>query len=194
MEDTKDTNIERMTSFIKLEAQEKANEIKIKYFEEYNAEKAKIVRNETIEIERNYKNSEKELQIDFVTKISDIRNKFNILFLKKKEEKANEFIKKVKDCCKEKNLEKKLILQCFDSVDEKEIICYCFKKDRESVKSVGKERKMEIEIRELDEKFLGGIILESKDGKTKCDNSFRKRCEVLREKYFCEIAHNLFGK
>ena len=53
----------KKVSFIKQEAQEKAREIKIKADEEFNIEKAKIVRQETIAIEAFYQKKAKQAEI-----------------------------------------------------------------------------------------------------------------------------------
>ncbi len=54
---------EFQVSFIKQEANEKAREIKIKADEEFNIEKAKIVRQETIAIEAFYQKKAKQAEI-----------------------------------------------------------------------------------------------------------------------------------
>ncbi|KAM0685217.1 V-ATPase V1 sector subunit E [Conglomerata obtusa] len=192
MEDTQDTNIERMTSFIQLEAQEKANEIRIKSIEDYNTEKAKLVRAETEDIEANYETKLKELEIEFITKIGEIKNKYNMEFHKKKAEIARDFMILVQEECKKKPLSKEMAEECFDRVDDSELYAYCLKSDKDVVKAIIKERKLDCEIKEMDVNNIGGIIVESRNGETVCDNSYLKRCEVVRERYFCEIANELF--
>jgi V-type H+-transporting ATPase subunit E len=53
-DDEASKEMKKMVTFILQEANEKAKEIRIKADEEFNIEKAKLVRQETISIESNY--------------------------------------------------------------------------------------------------------------------------------------------
>lgn len=55
--------MKKMVSFIKQEAIEKARELQVKADEEFNIEKAKIVRQETLAIESNYGRKLKQAEI-----------------------------------------------------------------------------------------------------------------------------------
>ena len=55
--------MQKMVSFIKQEALEKAREIKIKADEEFNIEKAKLVRQETLALESFYQKKKKQAQV-----------------------------------------------------------------------------------------------------------------------------------
>lgn len=64
LNDTEVANeMNKMVSFIKQEALEKAREIKIKADEEFNIEKAKLVRQETVSIEAFYQKKMKQAEI-----------------------------------------------------------------------------------------------------------------------------------
>ncbi|KAM0677095.1 hypothetical protein BDAP_001329 [Binucleata daphniae] len=207
MDNMQDANIERMTSFIQLEAQEKANEIKIKAIEDYNTEKAKLVRLETQELESTYKSKRKEIEIDYITKVSEIKIKYNMLYIKKKYEIINKFMYKLHDEVRNKKLEKELVEQCmeaFNSINDgisdgnndysNDYVIYCLGKDRSVVNSVlnSAVNNKNIEIKELDERMLGGVIFVSRDGKKKCDNSYLTRCEVLYNNYLNEITSKIY--
>jgi V-type H+-transporting ATPase subunit E len=64
LNDTEVANeMNKMVSFIKQEALEKAREIKVKADEEFNIEKAKLVRQETLAIEAFYEKKMKQADV-----------------------------------------------------------------------------------------------------------------------------------
>ena len=87
-----------MKAFIEKEAQEKAKEIKLKADEEYEIEKASIVRSETAAIDSNYEQKVKKASLAQQITKSTIGNKTRLRALATKEEVLNDIF----DAAKEK--------------------------------------------------------------------------------------------
>ncbi|EEQ81985.1 hypothetical protein NCER_101379 [Vairimorpha ceranae BRL01] len=84
MEKLPNKDIERMITFIKHEAEEKVKEIEIKAIQEYNIEKARLVKQEVDTVEKDFKNKQKNLEIRKLCEESNIINKYKLQYTKPK--------------------------------------------------------------------------------------------------------------
>ncbi|TBU07888.1 vacuolar ATP synthase subunit E-like protein [Hamiltosporidium tvaerminnensis] len=186
MEVSQEQDIERIVSFIKHEAKEKVQEILIKASEEYNTEKAKIVRSETMKIEKDYLQRKKKLEIQKVMNESVVRSELRMKELLKKVNLLEIFFMSVKKSLKNRILKAENILKDCEKIKENKILIFCLKKDEKYVKNcVG--NKYEIEVKELGEEYIGGVIVCNSDRSVIIDNSFKSLIEILKEKYMSLI-------
>lgn len=180
-----ETNIDKMTEFIKHEASQKIKELTIKSEEEYNTEKAKIVKQETEKIEKDYLKKLKEEEIRFTCKISEIKNKYSMAYLNFKDQLINEILEEVKIKLKTQKTTKEMVDEAIEKFDE-DVIVYC--NDTELVK------RKNLKVKPLDDSFIGGIIVENLSGNIRCDNSFLERMVVFKERNLNFLSKKLFNE
>ncbi|AFM98256.1 ATP synthase subunit E [Encephalitozoon hellem] len=181
-------DIERMMAFINHEADEKIKEMKIKATQEYNAEKARIIKEETSRIENGFVMKQKEIEKKRVMAENSLANTYKQKYLGERVKILNEIYKEVLEICSKEPLSPLLIAQCAEKISEEEFIVYCNKKDK---KVVEKECK-NVEIREMVPEGVGGVLLCSKDYSTIVDNSFASRLETIKSTFEAEINKIIF--
>ncbi|EJW04315.1 hypothetical protein EDEG_01412 [Edhazardia aedis USNM 41457] len=191
-EDNQKQDIKRMVTFIHHEAKEKAKEIKTQAMEDYNTEKAKTILKEKDAIEKAFRKQERKIILKKVKSISDIKNQHRIEYLNYKENIVETFLSKVRQSLKNKKLVKSVFLDCLNSIGEKNLVFYVLDQDKENARLWGKDAKVNFKIEKLDDKFLGGIIIKSEDGRTTCDNSYLARLNSIKERYLFKIANVIF--
>lgn len=176
-------NIEKMTAFIYHEAKEKANEILIKAHEEYNLEKAKIVLLESEKIEKEMIKKVKEINTEFNTKTSEIRNKYKMKIMEKRAAIIDCLLAEVSEELKKSTYSDELVKEALLTIKEDNLVLYVDGDYRNVIKETG----LNVEIRRGN-----GLVVESVDGKSRCDNSFRARVEVFRKNHLDFLAKELF--
>ncbi|CAG8438587.1 12821_t:CDS:2 [Dentiscutata heterogama] len=118
-DDEVSNEMSKMVAFINQEALEKATEIKVKADEEFNIEKAKLVRQESINIEATYQRKIKQAEIQKKIAQSNLINKSRLKVLQERQQMLEELFgetrSKLKEISQNKdsyiNLLKDLILQ-----------------------------------------------------------------------------------
>ncbi|ADM11488.1 vacuolar ATP synthase subunit E [Encephalitozoon intestinalis ATCC 50506] len=180
-------DIERMMTFINHEADEKIREMKIKATQEYNAEKARIIKEETTRIENEFLLKQKEIEKKKVMAENSLINMYNQKYLEEKVKILDEIYGETLKICSSRPLNPSLIAECARKIDG-EFIVYCNKKDR---KVVEKECKNS-EIREMVPEGVGGVLLCSKDYTTIVDNSFASRLQTIRDEFEAEVNKIIF--
>jgi V-type H+-transporting ATPase subunit E len=153
-----------MVAFIRQEAQEKANEIKIKADEEFAIEKSKLVRQETAAIDSSYEKKFKQAGMSQQITRSTVSNKSRIRVLSARQELLDELFegarKKLSDVPKDKKkyaeLLKELILEGLYDLNESKLAVKVKKSDIEAAKKAaeaaakaykektGKDTKVEV--------------------------------------------------
>ncbi|WUR03457.1 V-type proton ATPase subunit E 1 (VMA4) [Vairimorpha necatrix] len=188
MEKLPNKDIERMITFIKHEAEEKVKEIEIRSIQEYNTEKALIITQELDKMEKDLFYNQKQEEIRKFKEESNIINKYNLEYVKKKNEIINEIFSLLEEKIKEEKLTEELIKETVSKIGG-EYFVLCKEEDKKIV------RKMlgNVEIKKVEE-FLGGIILVSKDSKTVIDNSYKSRIESIKKYHSSEIIRNIFSQ
>lgn len=177
-------DVDRMISFIYHESKETKNELNIKANEEYNTEKNRIISEETERIRKKYEIEEKRLHNMKVLELTKIKRLQSFIYLKEKEAIINRLFDKVKEELRYMSLSEDLVKECAHIPDP---IIFCKDSDRDVVK-----RHLKGEFKRLNDDFLGGIIVCSRDGKDISDNSFLSRMDMARERYMKFIASHLF--
>ncbi|KAJ3195783.1 V-ATPase V1 sector subunit E [Irineochytrium annulatum] len=209
------TEMSKMVSFIKQEALEKAREIKVKADEEFNIEKAKLVRQETIAIESFYQKKMKQAEVSRKIAQSNHVNKNRLRVLQARQQVLDDLLQDARsrltqissDPTKYQKLLTDLLLQTFYQLMEQNVHVQCRKKDVEVVQSAIGEAKKTFESKLKNasvtavvdkESFLpdasaGGVIVSAFDGRIRIANTLEARVELLAEAMLPDIRILLFG-
>ncbi|KAI8615343.1 ATPase, V1/A1 complex, subunit E [Chytriomyces sp. MP71] len=204
----------KMVSFIKQEALEKAREIKVKADEEFNIEKAKLVRQETIAIEAFYQKKLKQTEVARKIAQSNHVNKNRLRVLQQRQQVLNDLFTEVRgklntisgDSGKYAALLKDLLLQAFFQLMEKKITVQCRKKDVDAVtKAIGeavaayKEKlgtELDVKIdptNSIPESSAGGVVVSANEGRFLLNNTLEARLDLLSDAMLPDIRIMLFG-
>ncbi|KAJ3331850.1 V-ATPase V1 sector subunit E [Blyttiomyces sp. JEL0837] len=172
-------------AFIKQEALEKAREIKVKADEEFNIEKAKLVRQETIAIEAFYQKKLKQAEVA---------------------RKMGRLPSISADTGKYSELLTKLILQTFYQLMEAKVEIQCRKQDEALVEKAmaaaktayvaAAKRDINVSIDKanpLPDASAGGVIVSANDGRVRVNNTLENRLELLSDAMLPDIRIMLFG-
>ncbi|CAI2163326.1 20099_t:CDS:2 [Funneliformis geosporum] len=197
-----DKEMKKMVTFIEQEAIEKAREIKVKADEEFNIEKAKLVRQESINIEATFQRKIKQAEIQKKITQSNIINKSRLKLLQARQQLLNEVFndtrsqlsKVSQDQTKYEELLKNLILQGLFQLMDEQVKIIVRKKDQDlaknaiqaATKSFKESTKKNVEI-ELDKESnlsddcAGGVVLSSHFGRIRINNTLEERLLLSQE-------------
>jgi len=210
-----DSELRKMTAFIKQEAMEKAREIEIKANEEFEIEKSKLVRQETDAIDSQYEKKFKQATMSQQITRSTVSNKTRLKVLGARQELLDSIFESAqqklsdgaKDKAKYQKTLKGLILEGFYALNEPQLQIRARKQDYDLVKKaiteaeqeykkeLGKEVKGTIhEEHPLAEGLTGGVVIIGGDGKIDINNTFEARLELLKESAAPAVREALFGK
>ncbi|KAF0521750.1 putative vacuolar ATP synthase subunit E [Gigaspora margarita] len=203
----------KMVAFINQEANEKANEIRVKADEEFNIEKAKLVRQESINIEATYQRKIKQAEIQKKIAQSNFINKSRLKVLQARQQMLEELFVETRSQLKKisqnkdsySNLLKDLILQgLYQLMDEK--VTVIVKKSelnlaQDAIKIATKTYTdttrspvhIEIDEENLPEESAGGVILSSHFGRIKINNTLEERLSLAQDEMLPELRVLLFG-
>lgn len=152
-DDQVNTELRKMTAFIRQEAHEKAREIHVKADEEFSIEKSKLVQTETSRIDAEYKKKFNQAGMSQQITKSTLANKTRLRVLSARQELLDQLYedsaKKLsesasKDKSKYEKVLKDLILEgLYALVNEKKVTLKCRKKDDDVVKKASSAAKDE---------------------------------------------------
>ncbi|KAJ3074932.1 V-ATPase V1 sector subunit E [Podochytrium sp. JEL0797] len=204
----------KMVSFIKQEALEKAREVKIKADEEFNIEKAKLVRQETLAIEAFYQKKMKQAEVSRKIAQSNHINKNRLRVLQQRQQVLNELFQEVRNKLvsisqdKEKYsvLMKDLLLQAFFQLMEKKISVQCRKSDVDVVTKAIAEAQAAYKAKlgddlvvtidtanSIPESSSGGVMVSANEGRFLLNNTLEARLDLLCDAMLPDIRIQLFG-
>ncbi|RIB29544.1 putative vacuolar ATP synthase subunit E [Gigaspora rosea] len=203
----------KMVAFINQEAQEKANEIKVKADEEFNIEKAKLVRQESINIEATYQRKIKQAEIQKKIAQSNFINKSRLKVLQARQQMLEELFVETRSQLKKisqnkdsySNLLKDLILQGLYQLMDENVTVIAKKSElnlaQDAIKIAAKTYTdttrspvhVEIDKENLPEESAGGVILSSHFGRIKINNTLEERLSLAQEEMLPELRVLLFG-
>ncbi|KAG9292239.1 hypothetical protein G9A89_023959 [Geosiphon pyriformis] len=204
----------KMVEFIKQEAREKAREITVKANEEFNIEKAKLVRQESINIEAAFQRKIKQAQIQKKIAQSNYINKSRLKVLQARHQKLEDLFaearSKLHDVGNDQERYRKLlsglILQGLFQVMDENVSLIVKKSEVHLVESVLAEVveeykksthlpvKIVVDPKEhLPESNAGGVILTSHFGRIIVNNTLEERLSIAEEEMLPEIRVLLFG-
>ncbi|EKX35382.1 vacuolar ATP synthase subunit [Guillardia theta CCMP2712] len=218
-----DTNkaITQMVSFIKQEAQEKAQEINIKAEEEFNIEKLRLVEEQKVKVKAEFDRKLKQVEIQKRIAFSNEVNASRLRVLTSRDEVVNQVktvvmneLNKLGDASAPgyKEMCQKLVLQGLYQLMEPAVVVRCRKSDQGVVQGVLKDaanqftnatgNKCDVT---LDKDFLpdkndptapcaGGVKLYTPDHMICCDNTLNARLDVVLSQKLPDVKIALFGR
>mmetsp|Transcript_15596 Transcript_15596/g.19084 ORF Transcript_15596/g.19084 Transcript_15596/m.19084 type:complete len:244 (+) Transcript_15596:51-782(+) len=213
--------IQQMIAFIKQEAKEKAEEIRLKADEEFQIEKGRILNPERLklnqEFDRKFKDLEIKRKIEFSTQINKARLKVLEQRGKLMTDVETKTFGKLNTLKNDKNkyklLIKNLIIQGLIRMDEINVKIECLKDDLDIVQSVFDDARNEykkiwkatvdedIDVNKivLDKQnfvppaSVGGVIITARNGKIRLDNTLESRLKVCQQDLLPQLRGRLFG-
>ncbi|KAG9082589.1 V-ATPase V1 sector subunit E [Ceratobasidium sp. UAMH 11750] len=205
--------LNKMVAFIRQEAMEKAREIKVKADEDFNIEKAKIVRAETLAIDAEYAKKRKQAETSLKIAQSTQTNKSRLKLLHAREQHLSDLFNAARtqllDLSKDEEKYGKflegIIVQGFLSLLEPSATVLAREKDVGLVQKAvqaAQAQYTEISGREiqvgvegsLPETGAGGVKLISGSKRITLDNTLDERLRLLEDRMLPEIRTDLFGK
>jgi len=218
-DDQVQSELRKMTAFIRQEAMEKAREIHLKADEEFSIEKSKLVRSETSRIDDEYQKKFTQAGMSQQITKSTLANKTRLRILSARQELLDSLFedanKKLadsasKDQKKYEAVTKDLILEgLYALVNEKKIVLRCRQKDNDLVKKAAEAARKEYEenvkaAQELEividekervpEDAAGGVIILNSTGKIDINNTFEERLKLLETDALPSVRTTLFGE
>jgi len=207
--------LKKMTAFIRQEAMEKANEIRLKADEEFAIEKSKLVRQETASIDTSYEKKFKQASMSQQITRSTVSNKSRLRVLSARQELLDTLFQdastKLADVSKDKKkyqaILKNLILEAAYALNEDKLQIKVRKADNDVAKKAADEAQTEyksnlakdvaITIDESDPlpaESAGGAIVVGTGGKIDINNTFEERLRLLESDALPTIRATLFGE
>ncbi|EIF49343.1 vacuolar atp synthase subunit e [Brettanomyces bruxellensis AWRI1499] len=206
--------LKKMEAFITKEAEEKAKEIKLKADEEYEIEKASIVRSEKNAIDSQYEDKFKKASLAQQITKSTIANKTRLKILATRDQclqdifdSAEEQLKQLsKDPATYESLLVGLIDEGLLQLMEPAVTLRVRKADVSVTKKAadqaekkfkdvsGRDVKITIdETKYLSDKSAGGLILANGTGKIEINNTLEERLRLLSERALPAVRLEMFG-
>ncbi|EIM20452.1 ATPase, V1/A1 complex, subunit E [Wallemia mellicola CBS 633.66] len=204
--------LNKMVSFIKQEAEEKARELRVKADEEYENEKAKIVAQEQHHLNAVYDKKFKQALVARKIAQSTQTNKARLRVLSSREEHLNSLFEEVKnkvDKLSESDdyadILRRLIVQSMLKLMEGQVIIQARPKDEKVIESIlddaknefkeatGKDVDAQIQT-SLEDASAGGVKLNGFGGRISIDNTIEARLSLLEDRMLPEIRMDLFGQ
>ncbi|KAI7830878.1 vacuolar ATP synthase subunit E [Kickxella alabastrina] len=201
------SEMNKMVAFIRQEAQEKALEIKVKADEEFNIEKAKLVRQESINVEAQFQRKVKQAEVKQRIMTSTLINKSRLQVLQARQEMldtvfsdAQEQLAKVpEDAEKYKQL-------LATSLNDRRVNVRGRKADLELIKEavvlaveVYKKRGKDIvatvvEDSPLSDTVLGGVRVSAFNDRISVDNTLQARLDLSSDHMLPQLRDIIFGQ
>lgn len=203
-----------MKTFIEKEAQEKAKEIKLKADEEYEIEKASIVRSETAAIDSTYEQKLKKASLAQQITKSTIGNKTRLRVLATKEDVLNQIFEgaesELKSITKNKGTYKPILTGLIEegllALLEKKVSIKVREEDvslakeaiEDAVSAFKEKTKYSVDVEIIDSDYLskdtaGGVIVINETGKIEVNNTLEERLKLLNEEALPGLRLELFG-
>jgi V-type H+-transporting ATPase subunit E len=203
-----------MESFIRKEAEEKAKEIQLKADEEYEIEKASIVRSEINAIDSSYQDKFKKASLAQQITKSTIANKTRLKVLATREEALETIFSATLDDLKKlssnKNNYKTLLIglieECLYSLMESSVIIKVRKSDvsiakdaaKIAIENFSKKSGFSVDFVVDESDFLnkdlaGGVVVVNGSNKISVDNTLDERLKLVSETALPAIKLEMFG-
>ncbi|WFD22544.1 V-ATPase V1 sector subunit E [Malassezia equina] len=214
------TELKKMVAFIRQEAVEKAREIQVKADEEFAIEKARIVRQESMNLDAQFEKKKKQVEVSQKIAKSNQSNKARLEILKTREENLQNLFSDVqeklselsKDANSYKQLLENLLLEGLFNLHEPTVECIVHSTDVQTVQGVvdaalkrykevtGRETKVEVKEGLGKDAYVqetygsaGGLLLKAQNGKITLDNTLEQRLRLLEEQILPELRFDLLG-
>ncbi|WFD18950.1 V-ATPase V1 sector subunit E [Malassezia caprae] len=206
------TELKKMVAFIRQEAVEKAREIQVKADEEFAIEKARIVRQESMNLDAQFEKKKKQVEVSQKIAKSNQSNKSRLEVLKAREENLQNLFSNVhdklgelsKDASSYKKLLENLLLEGLFNLHEPAVECIVRSTDVQTVQGIvdavlkrykeatGRETKVKVK-EGLSKDAAGGLLVTAQNGKIQLDNTLEQRLRLLEEQILPELRFDLLG-
>ncbi|EDP43047.1 hypothetical protein MGL_2643 [Malassezia globosa CBS 7966] len=206
------TELKKMVAFIRQEAVEKAREIQVKADEEFAIEKAKIVRQEGMNLDSQYEKKMKQVEVSQRITKSNQSNKARLQVLKSREEHLQNLFTSAQDqltklSSNEKTYKKllcKLLVEGLLILHENAVEVEARSGDVQTIQGLlddaikqykdttGRDTRVHVSDG-LSKDCAGGFVMTAKNGKIRLDNTLEQRLKLLEEQMLPEIRFALFG-
>lgn len=186
MDDAVKQDVDRMIAFIYHESKEKIKELEIEARERYNTEKARIIDEKTGILRTEFEEKRKHLRHGKMIELSKVRRQQRVAILREKEHIVDTLFGLVERRLRDTKITKEICRECPEMLEP---IVFCRDDDRATVK-----KYISGELKKIDDEFIGGVVLCSKDGREICDNSFLTRMEVMKQRYMKHISQCIFER
>lgn len=196
-----------MIKFIKQEANEKADEIRVKAEEDFTISKQDEVEAEKKRIRMDYERKEKQVEVEKKISYSNAINVNRLKVLKARDDAVRAILESArKQIAKEAtggsydSLLKKLIAQGASSLQEPNVQVQCRKADLASVKKAVKDAGVAGVTFTVNEKSYlpancsGGVVCSANGGSISCDNTLDTRLDIAYQGMLPQIRVALFGR
>ncbi|KAI0463578.1 V-ATPase V1 sector subunit E [Komagataella kurtzmanii] len=209
-----ENELKKMEVFIKKEAEEKAKEIRLKADEEYEIEKALIVRSEANAIDSLYDDRFKKASLAQQIKKSTIANKSRLKVLGEKEKILDDILEttqaRLKDISKDSAAYEEVLVGLIEegvlALFEKVVTVRVRKQDLKVAKKAAEKAaiqfeekaKFPVQVAVSESEFLsddlaGGVVLVNEDGRIEVDNTLEERLKLLSSGALPAVRLELFG-
>ncbi|KAG0206943.1 V-ATPase V1 sector subunit E [Mortierella sp. GBA30] len=208
------SEMKKMVAFIKQEALEKAREIKVKADEEFNIEKAKLVRQEAINIDAAFQRKVKQADVQRrIAQSNNINKSRMTLLLTRQEmldnlfaESRSQLLEVSKDAARYEKFLADALVQAFFRLLESDVTVQIRKADKSVIEKLLPDVKaryegatnQSIHVEILDDYLAadsaGGVIVAGNGGRTKCNNTPEARLAILEEDMLPQVRNMLFGQ
>jgi len=213
--------LKQMVNFILKEANEKAEEIKVKAKEEFNIEKQRLLQAERVKILKDYEKKNKQVEVQKKIAYSNELNQARLKSLKSREDAVTRVIgeayRRLTSISSSPNYEillTQLIVQALIKLEEPASSVLCREQDERLVKSAipkavqqykeltGRDVKLTLSNQRISPvtfegleqpSCAGGIVLSAQDGKILCNNTLEQRLQTSFEQLLPTIRTILFG-
>jgi len=206
------SEMNKMISFIKQEAYEKAREVKVKADEEFAIEKAKIVRQETNAIDAAFEKKKKQAEVSQKIAQSTLTNKSRLKLLQAREQHLQDLFSEARerlvqlpqDKAQYSQLLESSILQGLLRLLEPSVTIHCRPRDQTLTEKAAEAAKVaytdisgrmsEVEVQSsLGDSGAGGVKLVAGNNRIVMDNTLDERLKLLEDRMLPEIRYDLFG-
>ncbi|KAJ2708816.1 V-ATPase V1 sector subunit E [Coemansia spiralis] len=208
------SEMNKMVAFIRQEALEKAREIKVKADEEFNIEKAKLVREESINVEEQFRRKVKQAEVRQRILTSTLINKSRLEILRERQEmldtvfaEAQAELAKVPDNADEYHkLLVGLCVQGLEQLNDDTVTVRGRKADVDLIKAAateaaeiytqrtGKRVRLSVADDALPDSVLGGVRVSALGDRIVVDNTLLARLNLSSDQMLPQLRHVLYGQ
>ncbi|KAI8320680.1 putative vacuolar ATP synthase subunit E [Martensiomyces pterosporus] len=209
------SEMNKMVAFIKQEALEKAREIKVKADEEFNIEKAKLVRQESINVEEQFQRKVKQAEVRQRILTSTLINKSRLQVLQQRQEMLDSIFSDAQNALAEvpndteqySKLLVNLCVQAFVHLNDATVNVRGRKADAELIKEAvpkaveiykektGKSISATVVVDSpLPDTVLGGVRISALNGRITVDNTLQARLDLSSDRMLPQLRNVLFGQ
>ncbi|KAJ1731934.1 V-ATPase V1 sector subunit E [Coemansia biformis] len=208
------SEMNKMVAFIRQEAMEKAREIKVKADEEFNIEKAKIVRQESINVEEQFRRKVKQAEVRQRILTSTLINKSRLELLRERQEmldsvfaEAQTELARVPDNKDEyRKLLVGLCVQALEQLNDAKVKVRGRKADADLVRAAVAEaaeiytkrtgRAVDASVADdpLPDSVLGGVRVSALGDRITVDNTLLARLSLSSDRMLPQLRNILYGQ